>query len=416
MVLGEDSGTAIENRPVTPRENEDLLTMLRTRWADGAFSDIKVIIFDREYFLHRMVLCRSPFFDRLLQGEWNETNERVLRLEVPAATITCEAFEMSLSHMYANPIGLNQNNVFQVMAAASYLDLQDLCAQCSEFIIDSMHDPDSFLDYYRGGTEYEYGPHSDRIKKSGWHHLCMMGVDHLRKVLPSLDIHTVKRLLVSDEFWVRTELDRYKLVKEVLFPKVFAARERCKEHGGIGGMPLWSNPSLGSPRDPWIIPDAFGHSHEKSDTNSNNQGSSSSNQAADTAEIREDTSGSESQGSKGEPSTKSEPVETVEHLDVGTVARTRPGSSVAPMLDDHSSQGDNVQETRMEEDVTESAAEQHPSGSFGLMEAREERTEHLQMKEAAIEVRDIFHAVSDVLGLEGIKYSHIQHAFVKDRN
>ena len=49
---------------------------------------------------------------------------QILRLEVPAVTITCEAFELSLSHMYANPVELNRNNVFQVMAAASYLDLQ----------------------------------------------------------------------------------------------------------------------------------------------------------------------------------------------------------------------------------------------------------------------------------------------------
>jgi len=44
MVYLEESGAgAVENTiPVTPRENEDLLTMLRTRWTDGAFSDIKV--------------------------------------------------------------------------------------------------------------------------------------------------------------------------------------------------------------------------------------------------------------------------------------------------------------------------------------------------------------------------------------
>jgi len=85
-----------------------------------------------------MVLCRSPFFDRLLQGDWNETHDRVstasvtrsrklaqvLKLEVPAATITCDAFELALSHMYANPVTLTRNNVYHVMAAAGYLDLQ----------------------------------------------------------------------------------------------------------------------------------------------------------------------------------------------------------------------------------------------------------------------------------------------------
>ena len=42
MVLGDNSETAVDKKPITPRENEDLLTMLQSRWADGAFSDIKV--------------------------------------------------------------------------------------------------------------------------------------------------------------------------------------------------------------------------------------------------------------------------------------------------------------------------------------------------------------------------------------
>lgn len=56
---------------------EDLMRMLRTRWDDGAFSDIRVRVFNNEYPLHRMVLCRSPFFDSLLQGEWREKDEQV---------------------------------------------------------------------------------------------------------------------------------------------------------------------------------------------------------------------------------------------------------------------------------------------------------------------------------------------------
>lgn len=61
----------------TTQGNEDLLNMLRSRWDDGAFSDIQVHIFDREYPLHRMVLCLSPFLDRLLHGDWKEMNNQV---------------------------------------------------------------------------------------------------------------------------------------------------------------------------------------------------------------------------------------------------------------------------------------------------------------------------------------------------
>lgn len=36
----------------------------------------------------------------------------------------------------------------QILAAACYLDLQDLCTACTDFIVEDMRDPDHFLDYY----------------------------------------------------------------------------------------------------------------------------------------------------------------------------------------------------------------------------------------------------------------------------
>lgn len=84
----------------------------------------------------------------------------------------------------------------------------------------------------------------------------MLGSDHLRSVTPYLEINTLKKLLITDELWVRTECERYELIKETLFPKFFEARAACIERGGEGGMPLWSSPSLGSPRDPWVVCEA----------------------------------------------------------------------------------------------------------------------------------------------------------------
>lgn len=284
-----------------------------------------------------------------------------------------------------------------------------------------MHDPEAFKEFYSVGHEYEHGPHSDRIKKSGWHHLCMMGIDHLRKILSSLDIHTVKRLLVSDEFWVRTELERYNLTlsiketwivrlrynlaKEILFPKIFAARDQCKEHGGVEGMPLWSIPALGSPRDPWVASDNFGRSQEKAEMGTSNN-PIAHNHLLDSAEIKEDsTGGSDSQGGSNEPALHiASAMEVMEPgLQENVLSRSKPETSQAWTMDDQRSQ-DSSSDPRAEEEEERSLGfketsvdpigihESQKRGSFAILESREDESEHFNMRVAVNEVKDVFQA------------------------
>eukprot|EP00210_Caulerpa_lentillifera_P009375 g8937.t1 len=416
--MSDDFGQGVIDKPATPRDSEDLFNMLRTRWNDGVFSDIKVAIFGREYSLHRVVLCRSTFFDKLLRGHWNETNDKVLKLEVPSAIISCEGFELSLSHMYANPVILNRNNILQVIAAASYLGLQDLCTQGAEYVIESMHDPDFFLDFYCKGHSLEYGPHTEKIQKAGWRHLCMMGADHLRAVLPHLDIYTLKKLLQCEELWITTELERYNLAKEILFPKLDQARRLCKEYGGTRGIPMWSDPMLGSPRDPWV------HLHDNTDAFNRsvggNNSTSSHNQTLDSAEIREESPGvNEPHLDSGEPIVKQNQVDDSMLQDVAgtfTMSGVEAGSSSPPpAMDDHSSQGETISDHRTQE---EGIASLMPKDT---LKETEQTSQHFQefdsnqnaaafdIDEAANEVNSVLTAVSEVLGLEGIRYSHIQH-------
>ena len=200
-------------------------------------------------------------------------------------------------------------------------------------------------------------------------------------------------------------------MKEVLFPKVFAAREQCREHGGVGGMPLWSNPSLGSPRDPWVVSDAFGRVRDKSDSSSNNQGPSSvqHNHLLDSAEIKEDASGGSEGQAISHDTAKPESAEAAEAMECGknVFVRGKPGPLSSQGVDDFSIHGDNGQENRVEEEATERLSitatvgrdvpesstrddqEGHPSGSFGLLVAREDISEHLHLKETVMEVRDV---------------------------
>ncbi|CAD7696697.1 unnamed protein product [Ostreobium quekettii] len=409
---------------------EDLIRMLRTRWDDGAFSDIRVRVFNNEYPLHRMVLCRSPFFDRLLQGEWREKNKEVVNLECPDPNITCEAFEVALAHMYAKSVELEKKNVLQVLAAASYLDLQDLCNSCVEFIVDDMRHPDNLLHYYGTFLDLEFGQHSERIRRAGWRHLCMMGVDHLRPVLPQLEVRALKRLLMSDELWVRTELDRFNLIKDVLFPKFYEAREACKAAAGEGGLPLWSCPSLGSPRDPWVAGDSSTTTQDKgqkdgvqTSTRSQDNGGSTSDALLDSAEARDVVSpipstrmqaDSEQQGGGPQNGSTDEPVAQSSDLNPGTdpLDSGREWQLLETVTEEPPGDANLSSATQKEEPLAEvaDAKEEQENGtsdnSGTIMETAYDMTG--DRTTAASEVVSTLNAVSDVLGLEGVKYSHIQ--------
>ncbi|GMH44302.1 hypothetical protein BSKO_12236 [Bryopsis sp. KO-2023] len=419
MTGGGDSGSSgqVATTP-TSLGNEDLLNMLRCRWDDGAFSDIRINIFDKDYPLHRMVLCRSPFFDRLLQGDWKETNKQVLHLEIPEPNVTCDAFENALAHMYARTVNLDKDNALQVLAAACYLDLQELCIACADFIIDDMRNPDHFLDYYHASKDLEYGPHSDRIQKAGWRHLCMLGSDHLRTIAPQLEIATLKKLLSTDELWVRTEYERYQLIKDTLFPKFFDARTACIERGGEGGMPMWSSPSLGSPRDPWVMCETSEKLREKAGSRADAPGVSIHNHLLDSVEIKDEAN----------VSNHPQPTNPTQN---GAVDCPMTEAAELMSLDsarDPEHSGPNTEEFSIHETILEVKGEcsehseavaaalktddsdlkkEDGEGEYSILEAPEEDSSH---DGRSSEVLDIFQAVSDVLGLEGVKYSHIQHA------
>lgn len=184
-------------------------------------------------------------------------------------------------------------------------------------------------------------------------------------------------------------------------------------------MPIWSDPTLGSPRDPWV------HPHDEAETfnrsvGGNNNNNASRNQSLDSAEIREESPGAyDPQLESGEPITKKGQLDDPNLQDVAGTSKTGEGaagsSSPLPVLDDDSSQGENVKDRQtpeqglsspMAKDVIEQT--QQTTNRFQICESNQE-VAGINVEEAANEVNGVLNAVSDVLGPVGIKYSHIQH-------
>ncbi|KAL7144461.1 hypothetical protein ABFS83_07G013500 [Erythranthe nasuta] len=185
---------------------------------NGLFSDVVLNAMGSTYYLHRLVLSRSSYFRNMLQGPWKEANAPVLTLHVDDKNVNAEAMEIALAYLYGHHPKLNDTNAFRVLAAASFLDLQDLCAICTDFIVAELWSS-NFLTYQVFAENQDYGIHGERVRNACWGYLCQSGAQELREVLPKLSSQTLLALLTSDELWVPSEEKRFELALHTLLAK-----------------------------------------------------------------------------------------------------------------------------------------------------------------------------------------------------
>lgn len=194
----------------------------------GSFSDIVVHAMGSTYHLHRLILSRSSYFRNMLHGPWKEASAPIVTLQVDDNNVNGEAIALALAYLYGHHPKLNDNNAFRVLAAASFLDLQDLCAICTDFIISELW-TSNFLAYQVFAESQDYGIHGERVRSACWGYLCQSGAMELKEVLPRLSSQTLHALLTSDELWVSGEEKRFELALYTLLVK--GALCKGEQHG-----------------------------------------------------------------------------------------------------------------------------------------------------------------------------------------
>ncbi|KAL9353503.1 hypothetical protein Peur_056183 [Populus x canadensis] len=196
----------------------------------GSFSDIIVHAMGSTYHLHRLILSRSSYFRNMLHGPWKEASSPVVTLKVDDKNVNAEAIAMALAYLYGHHPKLNDINAFRVLAAASFLDLQDLCAICTDFIISELW-TSNFLAYQVFAECQDYGIHGERVRNACWGYLCQSGAIELKEVLPKLSSQTLHALLTSDELWVSSEEKRFELALYTLLAKGAFCKTEHSEQG-----------------------------------------------------------------------------------------------------------------------------------------------------------------------------------------
>uniref|UniRef100_A0A2N9IC50 BTB domain-containing protein n=1 Tax=Fagus sylvatica TaxID=28930 RepID=A0A2N9IC50_FAGSY len=166
----------------------------------------------------------------MLHGPWKEANAPIVTLHVDDKNVNSEAITMALAYLYGHHPKLTDNNAFRVLAAASFLDLQDLCAICTDFIISELW-MSNFLAYQVFAESQDYGIHGERVRNACWGYLCQSGAMELKEVLPKLSSQTLHALLTSDELWVPSEEKRFELALCTFLAKVALCKAEHSEQG-----------------------------------------------------------------------------------------------------------------------------------------------------------------------------------------
>ncbi|RZC04510.1 Germ cell-less protein-like 1 isoform B [Glycine soja] len=199
----------------------------------GSFSDIVVNAMGSTYRLHRLILSRSSYFRNMLHGPWKEAGAPVVTLHVDDKNVNDEAIAMALAYLYGHHPKLNDNNAFRVLAAASFLDLQDLCGICTDFIISELW-TSNFLAYQVFAENQDYGIHGERVRTACWGYLCQSGGMELKEVLPKLSSQTLHALLTSNDLWIPNEEKRFELALHTFLAKSANCKVEHHAHGISG--------------------------------------------------------------------------------------------------------------------------------------------------------------------------------------
>ncbi|OBZ82507.1 putative germ cell-less protein [Choanephora cucurbitarum] len=188
---------------------------------DGIGSDIQIYIpsWKKTYHLHKLILDQNPYFKLLLQGPFLESEKSQIDLYLENEDnpfIDMESFQFVLDYLYGKieQPSIYQSNVKQILATCSYFQIDAICNLCVDFILKSLNQANA-IDYLLFSNEYMVIG-NDRICDAVCAFLCREAYGMSRSILVALPLEWLEKIIESDAFWVPSEFERYKFIKQVI--------------------------------------------------------------------------------------------------------------------------------------------------------------------------------------------------------
>ncbi|KAF3847211.1 hypothetical protein F7725_020239 [Dissostichus mawsoni] len=115
--------------------SQEMLEKLNALRNQGHLCDVTIRVQDKLFLAHKVVLvCCSEFFRSKLVGRPEEEDKFVLDLH----HVTVSGFAPLLEYAYTSTLSISTENIIDVLAAASYMQMFAVASTCSEFMKSSI--------------------------------------------------------------------------------------------------------------------------------------------------------------------------------------------------------------------------------------------------------------------------------------
>lgn len=115
--------------------SQEMLDKLNALRNEGHLCDVTIRVQDKLFLAHKVVLaCCSEFFRSKLVGRPEEEDKFVLDLH----HVTVSGFAPLLEYAYTSTLSISTENIIDVLAAASYMQMFAVASTCSEFMKSSI--------------------------------------------------------------------------------------------------------------------------------------------------------------------------------------------------------------------------------------------------------------------------------------
>ena len=111
-----------------------LLTKCAQFRDEGQFVDVRLKVGKETFPAHRNVLASySDYFYAMFADGMKESNQEVI--DQKDESLSPHVFKVVMDCIYSGDLQINEENVFEVLAAADYLQVRNVLQQCCDFLL-----------------------------------------------------------------------------------------------------------------------------------------------------------------------------------------------------------------------------------------------------------------------------------------
>lgn len=187
-----------------------------TLFLNGENSDLCITALNKEWKLHKIYLCQSPYFDSIFTNgsRWKESNQSSMHIAIPDVKINEQALFIAFGSFYREDIEIMPLEVVNVLACASLFSLDGLIIKCAEIMIDNINFK-SVINFYEASLTYGVKSVTESTLKWLSHNLMSSNEFFLADLKLSLFEQVLSNS--KDLLIIQVETDLYTLCKKWLY-------------------------------------------------------------------------------------------------------------------------------------------------------------------------------------------------------